>query len=121
MSDVLRAARQWMLYDAAASGPSRDREWWGTVVVSGSGTPLNVGVDVENGVGLGMLVTAGWKGWLRVEREDLGIGSGGGGGGGFASVEEALAQREAKRKESVERGTRWVAGSGRGGAYAWKE
>ncbi|KAI1290623.1 hypothetical protein F5Y03DRAFT_54816 [Xylaria venustula] len=89
---VLSGVDEYMVYGDHAS---RDRVWWGTVVVGGIGGDVN----------------AGWKGWLRVDRESV---------GGFAvgiSVEEALRERN-KRWEAVERAG-WVAGSVWGG-YVWK-
>lgn len=117
-----------MLYAPAPGNPSRHREWWGTVIISGSGSNP---VAVDNGgnggreMGMGAVVTAGWKGWLRVEREEIGGFVGGSGSesgiGGCVSVEEALAQRE-RRREVVGR-ARWVAvgAGGRWGGYAWRE
>ncbi|OTB02748.1 hypothetical protein M426DRAFT_322349 [Hypoxylon sp. CI-4A] len=92
---VVAAAGEWMLYGAHGS---RAREWWGTVVIGG-------GVSVKGDV------NAGWKGWLRVEREGI---------NGFPagiSVEEALRDRE-KRQEVVD-AAGWVASSSVGG-YVWK-
>ncbi|KAI0967287.1 hypothetical protein F4678DRAFT_247949 [Xylaria arbuscula] len=89
---VLSGVDEYMVYGDHAS---RGRVWWGTVVVGGTGGDVN----------------AGWKGWLRVDRESV---------GGFAvgiSVEEALRERN-KRWEAVERAG-WVAGSSWGG-YVWK-
>lgn len=92
------AAQEWMVYGAHGS---RAREWWGTVVIG-------------TGAGAGSIkgdVNAGWKGWLRVDREEV---------AGFPagiSAEEALRDR-GKRQEVVE-GAGWVAGS-RVGGYAWK-
>ncbi|KAI1126617.1 hypothetical protein F5Y10DRAFT_244450 [Nemania abortiva] len=90
---VLSAVDEFMLY---GSHGSRGRAWWGTVVIGGMG---------------GGQVNAGWKGWLRVEREEV---------GGFApgmSVEEAMREREA-RGRAVDRAG-WMASS-RWGSYAWK-
>ncbi|KAI1345869.1 hypothetical protein F5Y01DRAFT_322533 [Xylaria sp. FL0043] len=90
---VLASVQEYMVY---GNHSSRGREWWGTVVVGGTG-----GGDVN----------AGWKGWLRVEREGV---------AGFTvgmSVEEALRERE-RRHEVVERAG-WVAASP-WGAYVWK-
>lgn len=88
---LVREADALMLY-GDASRASSDREWWGTVVVGG--------------LGAGDLL-AGWKGWLRVEREKV---------RGFAmglSAEEALGQR-GRREEAVE-AAGWVATSLYGG------
>ncbi|KAI1500336.1 hypothetical protein F5X99DRAFT_241924 [Biscogniauxia marginata] len=90
---AIAAAEEFMLYGTHGS---RDREWWGTVVIGGTGGDIN----------------AGWKGWLRVEREEV---------GGFnvgISVEEALGERN-RRQEMVD-AAGWVASS-RWGSYAWKE
>lgn len=67
------------------------REWWGTVVVGGPGGD----------------VSAGWKGWARVERA---------GGNGFCagiSAEEALRERQ-------DGGEEWVVRSEYGG-FAFRE
>ncbi|KAH9883529.1 hypothetical protein F4778DRAFT_798771 [Xylariomycetidae sp. FL2044] len=90
---ALAGAQEWMLHGRHGS---RDREWWGTVVIGGIGGHVN----------------AGWKGWMRVEREEI---------GGFAigmSVEEALRDRT-KRQDLVD-GAGWVAGS-LWGSYVWKD
>ncbi|KAI2618311.1 hypothetical protein GGS26DRAFT_574984 [Hypomontagnella submonticulosa] len=79
---------------------SRAREWWGTVVLGGGGSGARSDVSV------------GWKGWLRVEREEV---------PGFAagvSVEEAL--RDRNKRQEVVNGAGWVAMS-RVGGYVWKE
>ncbi|KAG5920232.1 hypothetical protein E4U42_006263 [Claviceps africana] len=88
---VVAGAEHFMLYHEDARR-SRDREWWGTVVVGG----LAAGD-----------VTAGWKGWLRIERSSV---------PGFAAgvgVDEVWRQREA-RERAVE-ATGWVASSQWGG------
>jgi hypothetical protein len=80
-----------MLYGAHRA--SAGREWWGTVVVGGSGAPGDI--------------SASWRGWLRVDRASV---------GGFAvglSAEEALDQRAA-RQEVVDRAG-WTASSAWGG------
>ncbi|KAI1432696.1 hypothetical protein GGR50DRAFT_577524 [Xylaria sp. CBS 124048] len=90
---ALAAADEFMLY---GSHGSRSREWWGTVVIGGAG---------------GGHVNAGWRGWLRVDRETV---------GGFAvgmSVEEALQERG--RRHEVVDAAGWVASS-HWGSYAWK-
>lgn len=98
---AVAAAQEWMVY---GSHGSRAREWWGTVVIgAGAG---------GGGGGIKGDVNAGWKGWLRVEREEV---------AGFAagtSIEEALRDRE-KRQDVVD-GAGWVAGS-RVGGYVWKD
>ncbi|KAM4065956.1 peptidase M43, pregnancy-associated plasma-A [Hirsutella rhossiliensis] len=90
-------AEAFMLYHAAAR-PSRSRRWWGTVVVlGGAGAPGLGGGDV----------VAGWKGWLRVDRDQvqpfaLGVG-----------VDDALAERDARQRAVDAAG--WAATSPWGG------
>ncbi|KAG9251728.1 uncharacterized protein F5Z01DRAFT_263551 [Emericellopsis atlantica] len=90
-ADHLRAlvaeAGNFMLYGAAAA-PSASRQWWGTIVVGGMGAGQ---------------VVAGWKGWLRISREET---------PGFAlgtSAEEALTRRSAR--QSVVEAAGWIAES----------
>jgi len=64
---------------------SKGREWFGTIVVGGMGGDVNVG----------------WRGWSRVEREEVG------GFGWGVSVEEAVGERE-RRREAVD-GKGWRA------------
>ncbi|KAI0120964.1 hypothetical protein BJ170DRAFT_688383 [Xylariales sp. AK1849] len=86
-------AQSHLLYGAHAS---RDRVWWGTIVVGGRGGHVN----------------AGWKGWMDVQRREVaGFGVG-------LSVEEALLERQ-KREESV-RGRGWEARC-RWGTYSFGE
>ncbi|RYP44198.1 hypothetical protein DL768_009314 [Monosporascus sp. mg162] len=119
LAPAVAAAREWMLY---APHGSRDRELWGTIVVGGGSlpSPSSTSSMSDGGSGGGdVLVTAGWRGWLRVEREDVpGFGMGESGGSGALSVEEALRERR-RWGEAVERAG-WVAGW-RGGRYVWKE
>ncbi|RYO90707.1 hypothetical protein DL763_005246 [Monosporascus cannonballus] len=116
LAPAVAAAREWMLY--AAHG-SRDRELCGTVVVGGSSLPSPSSASSVSDGGGDVLVTTGWRGWLRVEREDVpGFGMGGSGRGGALSVEEAL--RERGRWDEVVERAGWVAGW-RGGLYVWKE
>lgn len=51
---IMASIEKFMLYNHLSS-PSRDREWWGTIIIGG--------------VGVGD-VAAGWKGWLHVEQYD---------------------------------------------------
>jgi len=84
LREVVAEARKWMLYGKHGS---TGREWWGTVVIGGSGGD----------------VSCGWKGWLRVDRAVM---------DGFpvgASVEEALALRT-RRQDMVDQ-TGWVVSS----------
>lgn len=84
-------AEAFMVYSSGARA-SAGRVWWGTVVVGGFGAGD---------------VAAGWKGWCRVERARV---------AGFAagvSGEEALGQREGRRRAVEEAG--WVVLSEWGG------
>ncbi len=95
----LRAAEaeSHMLY-SATTAPSADRRWWGTIL-TGIGGPSLGSVDAA--------VTAGWKGWLRIDREDVpGFPAG-------LSAVSALAQRTARQAVSDEAG--WTAESAWGG------
>ncbi|KAI0891636.1 hypothetical protein F4806DRAFT_297212 [Annulohypoxylon nitens] len=99
---AVAAAGQWMVYGAHES---RAREWWGTVVIGG-------GSGAGGGTGVKGDVNAGWKGWLKVEREEIsGFPAG-------VSVEEALRDR-GKRQEAVD-AAGWVTVS-RVGGYVWKD
>lgn len=84
-------ADSFMLYDAAAQA-SRSRQWWGTMVLGGLGAGD---------------IMAGWKGWLRVDREQVQAFAPG------MSADEALAQRNA-RQEAVD-AAGWAAASPWGG------
>lgn len=89
----ISAAQQHMLYGAHSS---RSRVWWGTVVIGGSGGDVN----------------AGWKGWMDVQRKEVGpFGVG-------ISTEEALQDRDRRHERAVERG--WE-GRSRVGVYSWGE
>ncbi|KAJ9422185.1 hypothetical protein QL093DRAFT_2306670 [Fusarium oxysporum] len=80
-----------LLYGSAAKA-SAGREWWGTIVVGG--------------VGAGD-ITTGWKGWLRVDRENV---------RGFApgiSAEEALDQK--RQRQDIVDAAGWAATSQWGG------
>ncbi|KAI1850270.1 hypothetical protein JX266_004128 [Neoarthrinium moseri] len=87
------AAQQHLLYGRHAS---RGRTWWGTVVIGGGGGD----------------VSAGWRGWMEVQRREVpGFGVG-------TSAEEALAERERRHARVAERV--WE-GRSRVGVYAWAE
>jgi hypothetical protein len=95
LREVVAGAENWMLY---GGHESMTREWWGTIVIAGAAG----GGDV----------CAGWKGWLRVDREEVrafGVGS---------SAEEALADRD-RRQESVD-AAGWVATS-QWGSFTFRE
>lgn len=102
-ADCVASMEKHMLY---GTHRSRAREWWGTVVIGGAGG------GGSNSVGGTMsaphvAVTAGRKGWLRVDRAVVPT---------FrcdVSAEEALADRE-KRQAAVEEAG-WSMTSPRGG------
>lgn len=82
--EVLKSAEQYMVY---AKHASSTREWWGTIVIGG-GSPAILGAGNVD-------VATGWKGWLRVDRDEicrfpLGM-----------CIEEALAERD-QRQHAVE-------------------
>lgn len=79
--EVLDSAERFMVYSKHASVA---REWWGTIVIGG-GSPTALGPGRAD-------VTTGWKGWLRVGRDDV---------QGFPlgmSAEEALADRHQRQR-----------------------
>ncbi|KAK4222163.1 hypothetical protein QBC38DRAFT_375689 [Podospora fimiseda] len=93
--DCFGEVERYMLY---GDHESREREWWGTVVIGGSGN----GRRYPGHVGL----TAGRSGWMRVGRVEVP-------GFGGKGVEHGLRERE-KRQEVVEKAG-WV------GSCAWGE
>lgn len=79
--DVLVSAERFIVYTRHASIA---REWWGTIVIGG-GSPTALGTGHAD-------VTTGWKGWLRVDREEV---------RGFPlgmSAEEALVERDQRQR-----------------------
>lgn len=93
---LVAEAENFMLYEDE-SRPSRHREWWGTMVLGG----LAAGD-----------LTAGWKGWLRVDRTFVSP---------FAldlSVREAWLERAQRQKAVDEAG--WTATS-QWGSFDFKE
>lgn len=89
---ALAAEAEGILLYGDVARQSAGREWWGTIVVGG--------------LGAGDIAT-GWKGWLRVERENV---------RGFAlgiSADEAVSQKE-KRQDVVD-SAGWAASSQWGG------
>lgn len=94
--EVLSAAENHMIYSKHASIA---REWWGSIIIGG-GSPAVLGPEVAN-------VTTGWRGWLRVDREDVrGFGLG-------MSIEEALLDRD--RRQRAVNDTGWTANCAWGG------
>lgn len=96
VADCLAAVEEYMLY---GTHRSRSREWWGTVVIGGG---LNPAGSVPAAMASQIAVTAGWRGWLRVDRPEVATFWG-------MSAEEALAERD-KRQAAVE-GAGWIASS----------
>ncbi|KAJ4415276.1 hypothetical protein N0V82_007438 [Gnomoniopsis sp. IMI 355080] len=79
--EVLKSAENFIVYSKHASVA---REWWGTIVIGG-GSPAALGSGHAD-------VTTGWKGWLRVNRDDV---------RGFPlgmSAEEALVDRHQRQQ-----------------------
>lgn len=79
--EVLNSAENFIVYSKHASIA---REWWGTIVIGG-GSPTALGTAHAD-------VTTGWKGWLRVQRDDV---------RGFPlgmSAEEALVDRHPRQR-----------------------
>ncbi|KOS20721.1 hypothetical protein ESCO_004333 [Escovopsis weberi] len=89
-ASLVAEAETFMLYSQTAQ-ISRSRQWWGSIVVGGTGT------------GAGGDLAAGWKGWLRVDREHVPEFAPG------TTVEAAYEQRPA-RQEAVD-ASGWAATS----------
>lgn len=88
--EVLSAAEHHMIYSKHASTA---REWWGSIIIGG-GSPAVLGPEVAS-------VTTGWRGWLRVDREEVrGFGLG-------MSIEEALLDRDRRQRAVNDAG--WTA------------
>ncbi|EJT72899.1 hypothetical protein GGTG_09750 [Gaeumannomyces tritici R3-111a-1] len=102
--EAVAAAEQHMLYGAHGSG---GRGWWGTFVVGGNSAAGVAAAAAGSGGGSAapllhgaapsfssssIDVAAGPRGWLRVERAEVG------GFGTFSSVEDALRDRERRRR-----------------------
>lgn len=78
---VLTSAEHFIVYSRHASV---GREWWGTIIIGG-GNPATSGPGHAD-------VTTGWKGWLRVDRDEV---------RGFPigmSAEEALQDRDQRQR-----------------------
>ena len=73
---TIDSIENYMLYGEHGS---KGREWFGSIVIGGTGGDVNIG----------------WRGWLRVEREEVGVFERG------VSVVEAVRDRE-RRRESVD-------------------
>ncbi|KAI5462726.1 hypothetical protein BGZ63DRAFT_222965 [Mariannaea sp. PMI_226] len=93
---VVAEAEKFMLYGEGARA-SATRQWWGTIV--------------QGGLGAGD-IAAGWRGWLRVDREHVRPFAFG------ISAEEALKQR-GQRQDAVDC-AHWTATSDWGG-FSFKE
>lgn len=67
--ELVMRSEEWMLY---GDHGSRAREWWGIIVIGGP--VMNGATQHSSGQGprhLTVDVTAGWKGWMRVDRQDV--------------------------------------------------
>lgn len=88
--EVLSSAEHHMIYCRHASVA---REWWGSIIIGG-GSPTVLGPEAAG-------VSTGWRGWLRIDREDVrGFGMG-------MSIEEALLDRDRRQRAVHEAG--WTA------------
>lgn len=101
IAKCVASIQEYMLY---GSHRSRAREWWGTIVIGGGLNPAGAVSAAASPVQVA--VTAGWKGWLRVDRAEVLT---------FwdLSAEEALADRD-KRQAAVDEAG-WAASSPWGG------
>jgi hypothetical protein len=97
LRELVVRSEDWMLY---GDHGSRAREWWGTIVIGGPviapPPAASVPASGRSFRGPSADVTAGWKGWLRVDREDVPGYSVG------VSAAEAIVDRE-KRQDIVEK------------------
>jgi len=76
---------------------SKCREWVGTIVLGGNGGDINIG----------------WRGWLRVEREEVGrFGEG-------VAVEAVWGEKGMRQRQEVEDKMEWRAEC-EFGDYSWK-
>ncbi|KAF7953087.1 hypothetical protein EAE96_006306 [Botrytis aclada] len=107
LESTLKGVGEYMLW---GNHDSYGREFGGTILFRVEGRE---GVDMGSLRGMGRPeVVMGWRGWLRVEREEVGaFGMGG-------SVEEMLEERE--RREEVVRGKGWRGVGEKGGEVVWK-
>ncbi|KAK3348421.1 hypothetical protein B0H65DRAFT_423166 [Neurospora tetraspora] len=114
LSTYLAGIEEYMVY---APHKSREREWWGTIVVGGSNNnnPTTAAApaaaaQAQIQAQAQVAVTAGWQGWLRVDRAEVTTATGTG-AWTFRnkSAEEARREREG-RQAAVEEGG-WVASS----------
>ncbi|KAM0333986.1 hypothetical protein ACHAQA_001006 [Verticillium albo-atrum] len=107
LREFVAGAEAWMLY---GRHDSRNREWWGTILI---GAPLSAAAAPAPGrLSRNIQLTASWRGWMRVDREDVrGFALG-------ACAGEALGDRE-KRQDAVDAAP-WTA-SCAWGTLAFKE
>ncbi|KAM3079331.1 hypothetical protein ACMFMG_005765 [Clarireedia jacksonii] len=113
LESTLRSVEGYLLYGDHMSG---ERAFGGTMVLGGEGL-TNAGVEGKD-LGLGKpVVSVGWRGWLRVEREETAAFGAG------MSADEILGERETRWEVVERKGWKVVAdsGVGRGGEFRWKE
>ncbi|EDN91500.1 hypothetical protein SS1G_00903 [Sclerotinia sclerotiorum 1980 UF-70] len=105
---TLRGIEKYMLY---GEHNSYRREFGGTILFGFDGR--DVGGNAVNVKGMGRPeVVMGWRGWLRVEREEVGAFGAG------VSAEEMLGERS--RREEVVRAKGWRGMGDRGGEVVWR-
>jgi len=91
---TLESVEKYMLYGEHGS---KGREWVGTIVLGGTGGDINIG----------------WRGWLRVEKEEVGkFGDG-------VRVEEVWGEKGMKQRQEVVDEAGWRADC-EFGDYCWK-
>lgn len=109
LETTLKGIEEYMLY---GDHESYGREFGGSILFGSDGRDA-AGKTVANVRGMGRPdIIMGWRGWLRVEREEVaGFGMG-------VSAEEVLGQRE--RREEVVKGKGWRGVGDKGGEVVWK-
>ncbi|CZR53125.1 uncharacterized protein PAC_03003 [Phialocephala subalpina] len=90
---TLDCVEKYMLYGEHGS---KNREWVGTILLGGNGGDVNIG----------------WRGWMRVEREEVGKF-------GEVGVEEVWAEKGMRQRQEVVDGKGWKAEC-EFGDYCWK-
>ena len=106
LTECLTSIENYMLY--SPHHKSHSRQWWGTIILGDPPSTTSSTSTLSTSSQATATVTAGRRGWLRVDRADTGVLSFGG-----MSVEEAMERRE-MRQGKVERAA-WVVSSAWGG------